>query len=1185
MSNNANVADNLKPKPDQITIKRQADAASPDTSAWVSANAGSGKTYVLSTRVIRLLLTGVDPAKILCLTYTKTAAAEMKNRVFSRLGAWTTMPDVELSKQLVAITGKECTDAEIRFARTLFAKALETPGGLKIQTIHAFCEALLHRFPLEANIAGHFELVDDVEAGLLMAEARRKLLTGTNSEGRVAVLNILERAGESGFEELLSEIVSNRQKLISLIDNLGDKAEWQNIYMSANGLDENCTSGHLQEQAWPLAGLTQEYCRDAFAAVPESGAKTARDLLEKLTTWYGDERTLPSFEEISELFLTKQNEVRSSKNYAAAKAATAVPDLQDRFIEAAGHIQTLVMQLNLLDEIERTMDVLTVADTLLSIYANLKRRRGLLDFDDLIERTEMMLLKDNVADWVRYKLDQGIDHILVDEAQDTSPAQWRVIKTLADEFFAGESSSSDKRTVFAVGDEKQSIYSFQGADPKGFDDARSHFAVKIDQADRSFKPVDLEASFRSTGDILAAVDHVFAYADHKRGLAAHGGNVQKHRSLRENQPGSVEVWDFERAEKQDQEEDWRKPFDYAAQPAIIVAGRIADRIKSWIDTSACLEANGQQIKAGDILVLVRKRDGFVHALSRALKKRKIPVAGADRLGMTSHIAVLDLMALGRVMINQSDDLSLAALLRSPMFGFSDEQLFELSYQREGTLFDALAFSAKENAEHSHIITLLKQWKDKAHREPVFEFYTQVLVTDKMRSKLIARLGAETGEMLDEFLNYAIAQERTGPVSLETFLNLLDSFAPEIKREMEGESDQVRIMTVHGAKGLEAPIVFLIDPGSPAYGSHSTPVLLPYDLKLALQHPVKGVLAGNAGAAQSAVAKEIIQGLKQNAEEEYRRLLYVGMTRAADKLFIAGYAGQNGGKDGTWLSMVKTALEPLSKSVPYADFEALHYPAVQSLTPHPQQVSGPDEQLGVFSLPPCFDAPAPKEPPTLRPLVPSGVSSLSVEADRQESDAEQPSSLLARYNAEGAKLTMPPNLAAKRGSVIHKLLQYLPDVPHSEREAKAYHFCKQIESRWTDSDICHIIAQTLQVLDNPSYAPFFSHKGRAEVSVMGMVDIGGESRAVSGVVDRLSVVGDIVYIIDYKTNANPPLKLSEVPLIYLRQMALYHALIAPLYPEKQVKAALLFTATPQLIEIDNDLMAQTRLTMVPDNTTN
>lgn len=1184
MSNNEINTDNLKPKPDQVTINRQALAASPDTSAWVSANAGSGKTYVLSTRVIRLLLTGVDPAKILCLTYTKTAAAEMKNRVFSRLGAWTTMPDADLAKELVAITNRNCTDAEIRFARTLFAKALETPGGLKIQTIHAFCEALLHRFPLEANIAGHFELIDDVAADLLMAEARRKLLTGSE-HGNGAVLSILERSGETGFEELLSEIVNNRQKLTNLLDNLGDASEWRQTYLSANGFDVDCTAEDLKLKAWPLPGLTQEYCRDAFAVMSEAGAKKAYGILEQLTTWYSHDEKWPDFNEICTLLLKKDGDVFKVTTVATAKAVVAVPDIGERYLEAAEYVQSLILQINLLDEIDRTMDALSVADRLLSFYANLKRRRGLLDFDDLIERTEMMLLKDNVADWVRYKLDQGIDHILVDEAQDTSPPQWRVIKTLADEFFAGESSSSSKRTVFAVGDEKQSIYSFQGADPKGFDDARSHFSVKIGQADRKFQPVDLEASFRSTGDILAAVDHVFAYADHKRGLAAHGGDVQKHRSLRENQPGSVEVWDFERAEKQEQEEDWRKPFDFAAQPAIIVAGRIANRIKNWLDSGACLEATGQKIRAGDVLVLVRKRDAFVHALSRALKERKIPVAGADRLGMTSHIAVLDLMALGRVMINQSDDLSLAALLRSPMFGMSDDDLFELSYKREGTLFETMALYASKDQEIAQIVTLLKRWIKIAVQKPVFEFYSQVLVTDQMRSKLIGRLGTETGEMLDEFLNYAIAQERTGPASLETFLNTLEHFSPEIKREMEGESDQVRIMTVHGAKGLEAPIVFLIDPGSPAYGSRSTPVLLPHDLPIGLATPLKGVLVGNSGAAQSAVTKDIIQGLKQNAEEEYRRLLYVGMTRAADQLIVAGYAGQNGGKDGTWLSMVKTALEPLSKTVTYDDFEALHYPEEQTLAPYPPQSSNQSDTSQSLTVPACFNTPAPKEPPAPRPLVPSGVTGLSVEADRQESEAEQPMSLLADYEAQGVKLTMPPSLAAKRGSVIHKLLQYLPDVPAGEREAKARLFCQHIESRWSQSDIDQIVSQTLRVMDEPSYAPFFSENGSTEVSVMGMVDIGDEKHAVSGVVDRLAVVGDHVYIIDYKTNAKPPLNLSGVPLIYLRQMALYHALIAPLYPQKQVKAALLFTATPQLIEIDNKLLEQTLQNMAPDNTLN
>ncbi len=1167
-----------KPQPDHDTIRRQNIASDPLISAWVSANAGSGKTYVLSTRVVRLLLDGVDPSKILCLTYTKAAAAEMKNRVFSRLGDWVTMDNNELAKQLSQITGRSVSDAQLQFARTLFARALETPGGLKVQTIHAFCESLLHRFPLEANIAGHFELLDEVAAGFLITKARRKLLTEPDDEIRAALGRVLLLAGEAGLEKLLGEIVDERQELGDLIGRFSDARERSSAYLTHFDFETDVTAQSLKESIWnnlPLDIEMMRGVRDEAAALGKTRAcKYSYGLVNALENTNSEQ----AFDALKDKLIKDSGEPYSVSWVFAKDILNKYPSLAEDYQKAAENMSVLNNRINLLDEITNTLDALTIADHLLSLYSKMKNARGLLDFDDLITRTQSMLHRENVAAWVRYKLDQGIDHLLVDEAQDTSPAQWRVIKALADEFFDGESAAGDKRTIFAVGDEKQSIYSFQGADPRGFDEQRLHFKLKVKHAEREFEDLRLNTSFRSTQDVLSAVDLVFEPAEIRRGLTGADDSFPPHISLRQGEPGAVQVWDMKKAEDVEEEEDWRKPVDHAAKPAVVVAERVAGQIKRWLDENAYLDASGKPIDAGDILVLVRKRDAFVHALSRALKNRDIPVAGADRLSMVSHIAIMDLIALGRVMLNNSDDLSLAALLRSPIFSWSDQQLFDLAYDRGSlSLYEKLKHNAGTDQASAEAVSQLSKWMTAALQQPVFEFYSHVLGVGRVREKLISRLGPATAEMLDEFLGFAIAQERTGTVALETFLNTLENFSPVIKREMDDVRQEVRIMTVHGAKGLEAPIVFLVDPGSPAFASQNAPALLPITLQDGA-HSIGAVLWGNSGSERSTEAKAVLDGLRQAAEEEYRRLLYVGMTRAADRLIVVGYQGKKD-KTGIWHHMVSENLQNQSQTIELDGFSGFQYPANQALERSSPQPTPEQLERSKISLPEFFDTPAPVEPPAARPLTPSGAYGYAIEPNRQDSDGEAPASLLATFS-DAETHSQGPQLAMRRGTVVHRLLQMLPALPPEARRQSAETFCKSFESRWTAADIDHICAQVFGVLDNPDFAAFFDQNSRAEISVMGTLNIGDQERAVSGVIDRLSVTDKAVYLVDYKTNASPPRSVEQIPDVYLRQMALYHALVAPLYPDRPVVAALLFTASSSLFVLDDRILQQALESMAP-----
>ena len=664
---------------------RQGIAADPRNSVWVSANAGSGKTHVLSRRVIRLLLQGTDPSKILCLTYTRAAAANMARRVYDDLAGWTVRADADLAADIEKLEGQRPGPERLRRARRLFAEALETPGGLKIQTIHAFCEAILHQFPLEANIAGHFEMLDQQMERSLIAEASRAMITGAavseNPALAAAFASILDRSGESGLEALLGEIVAKRDGLRLFVAQLEQQHGKFPALFAEFGFDPGETAETIAASVWPLPGFDRDYFNEFASAAEDVHARTiVEKILPDARRAFAEADPQRRLALLAAGFLTVEGEPYAAKSFKQA-LRHRVPDLLERYGSATAAIIAAADRLALFRMLEATSAALVVADWLIARYERMKAARGFLDFNDLITRTARLLSRADVGPWVQYKLDQGIDHILIDEAQDTSPDQWNVVRRLAEDFFSGLGARDGvHRTVFAVGDEKQSIYSFQGADPRLFADSGRFFDKRVRAAKGRFETVKLNWSFRSTDDILAAVDRVFAGAGARKGLTRDPEPIE-HKAIRAGAPGYVEIWPSIGATAVEEPDDWRESVDHATAPAVQLADAIARTIAGWIGKPDIIEGKSRALGAGDVLVLVRKRDRFIHALSRSLKVLGIAVAGADRLSLSGHIAVKDLVALGRVVLQPHDDLSLAALLRSPIFGLSEDALFDVAHGR------------------------------------------------------------------------------------------------------------------------------------------------------------------------------------------------------------------------------------------------------------------------------------------------------------------------------------------------------------------------------------------------------------------------------------------------------------------------------------------------------------------------
>ena len=1118
----------------------QRRAADPAVSAWVMANAGSGKTRVLTDRVIRLLLADTRPGAILCLTFTKAAAAEMANRLHQRLGAWSVMPEAELRDELVKLQGRQPAREEIALARQLFARTLDSIGRLRIQTIHAFCESLLKRFPLEAGVPPHFSIADDATAKQLIEDARERLLSEAQSDGVLsnALEFIVGEVEEIGFQAVLAELVAERRKLRRLLGaHDGDieaviTATRELLGVGADDTPESLRAAFVADL--PEAALTRA------AAALDSGSASDQERARRIREFLGaDNRADRVSSDWCEIFLTTEGAPRKTlitkQAQRADGGALAILEAeQRRVVEFCERIKSVTVATG-------TAALLRLGNALLEHYENGKRARALLDYDDLILHTGALLRRQGYASWVLYKLDGGIDHVLIDEAQDTSPEQWDVIAALCEEFFAGRGARERPRTVFAVGDRKQSIFSFQGADPSAFESMQTRFAARVRAASQIFDPVDLKMSFRSCAAVLDLVDTVFNHPDARDGVIADGDAV-RHLPYRKSAGGHVELWPPVVPQDDLPGDPWDAPLDYAgaSSPSVILARRIADVIRRWIDEKEILESRGRPIQPGDILILVRKRDAFFEEMVRALKAANIPVAGADRMVLGEQIAVMDLVALARFVLLPEDDLNLATVLKGPLFNFDDDDLFALCHRRSRRLWPVLRARAAERPHWATAVEELSALLARADYVPPFEFFATLLGKNRGRARLLARLGHEATDPIDEFLALTLNYERQNAATLQGFLEWFEAGAAEVKRDMEQNRNETRVMTVHGAKGLEANIVFLPDTcGMP--DGRNDPKLLWSDgpVPLALW-PIRSVNDDPCCAAARETAR-------RTREREYRRLLYVAATRARDRLYVCGWHAAKR-PPGSWYDLVAPAFQAkanaISVTLPWQ--EAAQRLVVPQSGPFDADHLIRIETTVMSGAPAWTSGPAPIEPTPPRPLMPS----------RPEAEPSVRSPLGAD---DGARF--------KRGRLVHRLLQTLPDLPPETRAAAASRYLARPIHGLSPEQQQQIAREVLAIFDQPDLAPLFGAGCVAEVPVVGRL---GE-RVISAQIDRLVVTADCVLVLDYKTQRPVPPAPKDVSSAYLSQMAAYRQALAAIYPDRPIRCCLLWTDGPRLMELPADLL--------------
>ncbi len=1064
--------------------KAQIAAAWPARSAWVSANAGSGKTRVLTNRVARLLLGGTAPGRILCLTFTKAAAAEMQNRLFKQLGEWAMMPDVPLREALAALGEDNLPDSQLLHARSLFARALETPGGLKIQTIHAFCESLLHRFPLEAQVSPDFELLDERAATALRAEVLDEMALGVPAEYAA----FIEKSGEP--EAFLHDILKHQELFVH--------AFYEDAAAEALEAEPGLTEDMLLARV--LEGVSDAEINALVSAMMRNDKghdpKAAKALVE-----HKNAPVSTALAMLEAVFLTKGSP-RKTKTFPNRKTKDAFAgafDLVSQFIERVYAARQSRLALVALEK-ARVLHVFAAG--FLTRYNAHKSARAVLEFEDLIRKADALLRDSEMAQWVLYRLDGGIDHILVDEAQDTSPLQWDIVKALAEEIYAAEGDTP--RTVFVVGDEKQSIFSFQGADPHEFASVKALLHERLQAVGTPMFEGALQCSFRSAPPILSLVDQVFS-GDARGGVA---GEIS-HISVDDALPGRVELWPFYEKEPAQEPLPWDAPVDALppSDPVLLLAQDVATRVADIIKTKVVLPGKDRPVQAGDFLILVQARGELFKALLKELKAAGVPVAGADRLKVAEELAVKDLLALLHFAANPRDDLALACALRSPLCGVSEAALFTLAHGRKGPLWEAV--------RPDELLSDLLKHTD---FERPFELLQRILIQHKGREKLLARLGPEAEEGVDELLRQALEYERGEAPSLTGFLNWVKADDLTVKRQFNNEDNLLRIMTVHGAKGLEAPIV-----------------ILPQTVKQA-NNQGAAVLALESGlAACGAAVAELPEGLAEARRaqqalqtEEKMRLLYVALTRAESWLIMAG-SGDRKRVPENWYDPVEAALQALG-ATPDAHKRLV-------LENNWALKTGKDvaRTHSKAELPDWLGSPAPG---VIKP--PRAIS---------------PSALSGAHSIAGA---VADESALLRGAQIHTLLEHLAEVPASARAAAA--------QRLVPAALSGVVAEALAVLQAPALAEVFAPSTLREVPLFAdLPEIG----PIMGRIDAL-LVGDVILAVDFKSNPQVPATAADTPEAFLRQMAAYAAGLAQVYPDREVKTAILWTATQSLMDVPASL---------------
>lgn len=1129
--------------------KKQGIASNPDYSIWTSASAGSGKTTVLVKRLLRMFLAGIKPSKILCITFTNTGAAEMRNRINAKLAEWATLNDDQLEKEIFELEegNRNGISEKLNIARSLFAKILDCSNDFKILTIHSFCQQIIKRFPLEANIIPNFKIADEILSTELLLKAKDEILKVKYEEIKEAIKYVFTYRNEEDFLKLLKQTINQKDNLLYLksrffsIDGvIGEIRRVFNI-----GIDENIDS------------ITKEFIKninlslltaDVINTIKDIGKKTDLEFINSITS------AKNNLNKYINLFLTKnKNTIR--KTIITKGILDKFLELSNFITDEAERVFEFKEKLSNIYNFEFTTAFLRITYCVFDIYAKLKRESGYLDYSDLIFETSRLLNdskyrnlgNENIySSWINYKLDEGLDHLLIDEAQDTSPIQWDIVKSITEEFFAGYGQKGDEnRTIFVVGDEKQSIFSFQGAEPANFNIMLNYYREKIESSGKKFEKIYLETSFRSLKSVLNIADVVFSEPSRKIAITKLQNTI-KHNIVRNDGVGKVEIWPLieikNDSEKKNKEKnslgDWE--INYLENIELTnkqkLAEVIAEQIDSWFKNGKVIYSRKdkclRKIKYSDIMILVKNRDNdFINYLIRQFNKHNIRSMGNDKFNLTENIISKDIISLFKFILFNEDDLNLANIIKSPFLSLNENDLYDLcnfKNTNDCSLWESLKSIEKFNKEKN----ILEDFLIKNKFMELYELIFYIFETRGFRIRFKERFPYVADEVINEFLSIANAYESNHNNStLLNFIHFLENSNLEIKRDMEQSTDEIRVMTIHSSKGLESPIVIMPDT------NHATNTIYKIDKVLNFKEEGNDYTIPLLQKESSFFLDEVKDKMKFETEEEYLRLLYVAITRAENELYVCDCARRSETNENSWYEILKQAVEnsgAKKKRSDNIDGDILYV--------------GDDDSFDLNNKA-CDKI---KEDNFLNL---NTIEDILCNISKNKEKASEVKIINpSTYYAENSLKNPHENSEnIEKGKLVHKLLEILPDSPRGEWNDIINIYLKNKDN------IEEIKSITLKVLNNREFDFLFSKNSKAEVPVFGNID----GNIISGQIDRLLIVDDIVYIVDYKNTNYLP---NTTPKRYIKQLELYKKLLEKIYINKIVKVYILWTSFGKIEEI-------------------
>lgn len=1046
----------------------QVQASDPKFSAWVSASAGTGKTKILTDRVLRLLLQNAEFNKILCLTFTNAAAGEMKERIASALSDWANAEPSALEQKLLLTLGRNCTKKELEQAKSLYDKYLNSDEKINVQTIHSFCQKLLKKFPLEAGVSPGFTIIDEIKSYQILKKTKNELL----SKDALLPINDYLNANfhEVTIDEIISEIIQNKSKFLNTsYEHKYIKSKSQEIIESLNNvcvLDWQKISSITLVKEFVGANQSPERIKKFF--LTDSGQKRQRIVPQKIAK--------PGSTLYSDL------EIIQDQVFAL--------DQKEKAMQLELHSKLLSM----------------LGSAILAEYEEYKEKKGLLDYDDLIIYACRLLKASDAKEWVLYKLDGGIDHLLVDEAQDTSFIQWQIIEALIAEFYSGDSKESkQERTVFIVGDEKQSIFSFQGADVSSFTKMNSFLKDRMRYGDKDFKDLQLEISYRSAKEILDGVHIVFDNICQKMpGLFK--TNIKKLSAHRNMHSGSIEVWPL-CTSTETIDDFWPIATNEEAKtPQIILAEKISSFIQKQIASKRVLPATGKEIAPNDFMILFRTRDELTNDVIHALKKDNIEVTGLDRISLCDSLAVMDLISIAKFALNPYDDLNLCSLLKSPIFGLSEKELYNIAInQKESSVWKML----QSNDKYASLYKKLQNFIELYQASHVGNFFQYIVDILGYRTVLNSHCGPDSNDTIDELLYACNNFHKQNNSSIQHFIFWIEEYNTSIKRSST-DTGKVKIMTLHASKGLQSPFVILCDTTS-----------IPTQTNRFQWNDDNILLSVKNSSLTPEYYKDIKKQEQDKTYAEYLRLLYVGMTRAEDHLIICGYQGKRAIPENCWYELIRSSLS--KKSIINDDGSLIFGNKHQDVSPRKSEKNY-DNEIEFFS------------------------SKLISETIRIK---QKP---IFSYNHPSPLTKKDP---MSYGLIFHKVIEdslVVPDLNIMKTHPLIQTLNAESRKR--------MLSSIDKITNNQKFCNLVKKDFYTEISI-GTKE---EELTKAGRIDLMVIKNSEVIIIDYKSDINPPNSTQKIPKSYKNQLNFYKNITQTLYPKKDIITMILWLENGNLMEV-------------------